>query len=70
MEHVGKHLEKERKGNGVSLDPKSWNRDEVLERWLVDEGLVEVEGGEWRIGDGKPKSQGRVEDEQEVQDEE
>lgn len=70
MEHVGKHLEKERKGDGVSLDPKNWNRDEVLERWLVDQGLIEVESGEWKIGDGKPKSQGRVEDEQDVQDEE
>jgi hypothetical protein len=54
MEHVGRHLEKERKGSG-SLGHERWNKDEGLERWLVGEGLVVSEGGEWRIGDGKPK---------------
>jgi hypothetical protein len=54
MEHVGRHLEKERKGSG-SLGPERWNRDEDLERWLVTEGLVVYEGDGWRIGDGKPR---------------
>jgi hypothetical protein len=58
MEHVGRHLDKERKGKG-NLGHESWNRDEGLERWLVGEGLVVFEDGEWKIGtgngNGKPK---------------
>lgn len=69
MEHVGKHLEKERKGNGVSLDSKTWRRDELLEQWLLDEGLIELEGsGEWKIGNGVPRRSTEPQPEEEDDD--
>lgn len=54
MEHVGRHLEKDKKG---SVDFKSWNLDTDLERYLLEEGLVVREQGQWKIGDGKPLRQ-------------
>ncbi|KAF2831650.1 hypothetical protein CC86DRAFT_141899 [Ophiobolus disseminans] len=55
MEHVGRHLEKDRKGSVDMLDIKAWNRDKDLERYLLNEGLVVEEQGVWKIGDGKPR---------------
>jgi hypothetical protein len=52
LEHVGRHLEKEGKG---SVDVREWKRDEGLERYFLDEGIVVGEGAGWRIGDGKPR---------------
>jgi hypothetical protein len=51
MEHVGRHLEKDKKGN---LNVKSWNPDSDLEHYLLDEGLIVRQNGAWKIGDGKP----------------
>jgi hypothetical protein len=51
MEHVGRHLEKDKKG---TVDVKSWKPDIDLERYLLEEGLIVHEHGQWRIGDGKP----------------
>jgi hypothetical protein len=53
MEHIGRHLEKDGKGGVNMLDIKSWNKDERLEQYLVDEGLIVMELGRWMIGDGK-----------------
>jgi hypothetical protein len=39
MEHVGRHLEKDR--NKISLDYKDWNTDRELEKYLLDEGIIE-----------------------------
>lgn len=56
MEHVGRHLEKDRKDGGAPLDIKDWNQDAQLQAWLVTEGLVEVDSsGAARLGDGKPR---------------
>lgn len=55
MEHVGRHLEKERKPE--MLNSKLWREDLELENWLVDEGLIAwstIENA-WRIGNGKPR---------------
>jgi hypothetical protein len=53
MEHVGRHLEKE--GKSSEFDVREWKRDEVLERWLLKEGLIEQDrSGAWKIGGGKP----------------
>ena len=68
MEHVGRHFEKERK-SGRMLEPGAWNKDGKLEEYLVEEGLVVREGGEWRIGDGKPRSGGVVGSDAESEDE-
>lgn len=55
MEHVGRHLEKDR-NNGVDLlDVKSWNNDDALEQYYTNEGLIVKEQGIWMIGDGKPR---------------
>jgi hypothetical protein len=51
MEHVGRHLEKDKKG---LMDVKSWNPDTELERYLLEEGLIVREQGQWKIGAGKP----------------
>jgi hypothetical protein len=54
MEHVGRHLEKD--GSRLEmLDPATWNGDEKLERYLIDEGLIVRDGAAWKIGDGKPR---------------
>ncbi|CAN9341327.1 unnamed protein product [Alternaria alternata] len=54
MEHVGRHLEKD--GSRLEmLDPATWNVDEKLERYLIDEGLIVRDGAAWKIGDGKPR---------------
>ncbi|OAL44170.1 hypothetical protein IQ07DRAFT_254958 [Pyrenochaeta sp. DS3sAY3a] len=65
MEHVGRHLEKDRKTGADMLDPIQWNTDQDLEQYLVEEGLIVTEKGSWRIGDGKPKRQATVESDDE-----
>jgi hypothetical protein len=53
VEHVGRHLEKDRKT--ISLAVEHWSRDTHLEQWLLNEGLIERErDGAWKIGSGKP----------------
>jgi hypothetical protein len=54
MEHVGRHLEKDG-GRLEMLDPATWNVDDRLERYLMEEGLVARDGAAWKIGDGKPR---------------
>jgi hypothetical protein len=58
MEHIGRHLEKDRKGSVDMLDIKSWNEDKGLEQYLLDEGLIVKEHGNWKIGDGKRRAVG------------
>jgi hypothetical protein len=55
MEHVGRHLEKDHKSRVDMLDPATWNPDEMLEGYLVGEGLVIRDGSAWKIGDGKSR---------------
>ncbi|KAF2729093.1 hypothetical protein EJ04DRAFT_516189 [Polyplosphaeria fusca] len=56
MEHVGRHLEKDRKSGTISLNPGEWRLDEVLEGYLLDQGLIMHDrNGNWKIGDGKPR---------------
>jgi hypothetical protein len=55
MEHVGGHFEQERKRGGKPTGPESWRDDQVLEQWLVQEGLIEHEASTgWHIGSGQP----------------
>ncbi|KAH7076768.1 hypothetical protein BKA63DRAFT_468709 [Paraphoma chrysanthemicola] len=63
MEHVGRHLEKDRKGSIDMLDVKSWNEDKALEDYLLDEGLIVREHGSWKIGDGKRRLIGESDEE-------
>lgn len=55
MEHVGRHLEKDKGVADVRLEPGTWNVDEKLEGWFEREGLIERGESGWRIGDGRPK---------------
>jgi hypothetical protein len=55
MEHVGRHLEKDRNTRADMLNTATWHVDETLERYLVDEGLIVRDGSGWKIGDGKPR---------------
>jgi hypothetical protein len=59
MEHVGRHLEKDSSRLDM-LDPATWNVDERLERYLIDQGLIARDGVAWKIGDGKPRGSAAV----------
>lgn len=52
MEHVGRHLEKDRNVSEL-LNIPSWKHDSALEKYLVDEDLITWEHGGWRISDGR-----------------
>ena len=65
IEHVGRHFEKDRASIHDMLDVASWNVDFGLERYLLDEGLIKKEKGEWKIGNGKPRRYSEVESDNE-----
>ncbi|CAO2656641.1 Nn.00g054440.m01.CDS01 [Neocucurbitaria sp. VM-36] len=69
MEHVGRHLEKDRKPGVDMFDVTAWNMDQGLEQYLVDEGLIVKVKGEWKIGDGKPRRHIPVETDNESEEE-
>ncbi|KAG9204113.1 hypothetical protein G6514_001750 [Epicoccum nigrum] len=52
MEHVGRHLEKDRDINEL-LNTTNWKHDGALEKYLVDQDLITWEIGGWRISDGR-----------------
>lgn len=55
MEHIGRHLEKDRKNGNTIGEAATWNVDQNLERWLREEGIIaRTREGEWKIGDGRP----------------
>jgi hypothetical protein len=64
MEHVGRHLEKYRKGGIDVSDVAAWNGDETLEQYLIDEGLIVQAKNGWKIGDGKARKASVVESEE------
>jgi hypothetical protein len=56
LEHVGGHMERDRKNGTNCLDITSWKEDDELRQYLVREGIVEQDQrGNWRIGDGRPR---------------
>jgi hypothetical protein len=57
MEHIGRHLEKDRGSDLDMLNVKAWSEDKPLERYMLVEGLIARENGRWKIGDGKPRRQ-------------
>jgi len=60
MEHVGRHLEKDRKNGGSPVDTKTWQEDEILREWLLNESLLEIDGnGTTRLGNGPSSRRAR-----------
>lgn len=56
MEHVGRHFEKDKKGDARMYGIEQWREDPTLEAWLRREGLVELDDrGSWQLGDGAPR---------------
>lgn len=57
LEHVGGHLERDRKNGVNTVDITTWREDPPLRDYLLMEGIVEIDPvrGGWRIGDGKPR---------------
>jgi hypothetical protein len=53
MEHVGRHMEKDKKNSADIFDVVNWKPDTALERYLMDEDLIVWEHGAWKIGGGK-----------------
>jgi hypothetical protein len=54
MEHIGRHLEKDRKA-GLH-QPENWNLDNKLEQWMHNEGIIALDkNNQWKIGDGRPR---------------
>jgi hypothetical protein len=70
MEHVGKHFEKDARSRGDRLDTATWNLDQRLESYLVDEGLIIREDGVWKIGNGIPQRGAGIDSEVESEEEE
>jgi hypothetical protein len=55
MEHVGGHFERERKSGNKLSSADSWKPDQLLQEYLVQEGLIEHDAhAGWHIGDGRP----------------
>lgn len=65
MEHIGKHLERDRKEGFKLCNVESWIVDKELEQYLLEEGIIIMKNGQWTIGDGKPRRD-RDEDEDEA----
>lgn len=58
MEHIGRHLEKDRKVGSTIGHVATWNVDKSLEQWLLDEGIIALDkSGNWKLGDGRPHRQ-------------
>ncbi|KIV99491.1 uncharacterized protein PV09_08797 [Verruconis gallopava] len=55
MEHVGGHMEKERKANKPPVPVDEWHEDLDLRDYLECEGLIEFDDGKWSISDGVPR---------------
>jgi hypothetical protein len=54
MEHVGAHMEKERKANRPVVPCEDWHEDHNLRDYLEREGLIAYGNGKWGIADGRP----------------
>ena len=65
MEHVGRHLEKDRKAaNSKIWNVNTWNKDTELERWYYNEGIITLDKADtWKIGDNRPRRPGITDDE-------
>jgi hypothetical protein len=56
MNHVGQHMEKDRKAKRSVVAVESWHEDLQLRDYFESEGLiVRSEDGNWMVGDGKPR---------------
>ncbi|KAF1932140.1 uncharacterized protein M421DRAFT_89496 [Didymella exigua CBS 183.55] len=55
MEHVGHHMEKDKKNGADIFDVASWKADIALEKYLMNEDLIVWEQDTWKIGGGKPR---------------
>ncbi|EME49487.1 hypothetical protein DOTSEDRAFT_68299 [Dothistroma septosporum NZE10] len=49
MEHIGRHMESERKSKSPPTNPWEWNRDDMAHEWMLEEGIVVSRGAQWLI---------------------
>ncbi|KAF2850673.1 hypothetical protein T440DRAFT_468254 [Plenodomus tracheiphilus IPT5] len=69
MDHVGSHLEKDRRHGPDMLQTAKWRTDPELEQYLLNEGLVKCQNGEWSISDGRPRRPSDTGSEEESEEE-
>lgn len=53
MEHIGRHLEQDKKEGREAPPTTEWRHDETVQSWLEVEGLIIRSGNEWHIADGR-----------------
>ena len=53
LEHIGRHMDTTKKENEAPVDPREWQEDPVLQKWLEHEGLIVGNGGDWVLAEGR-----------------
>ncbi|GAB7342704.1 hypothetical protein MBLNU457_g0856t1 [Dothideomycetes sp. NU457] len=53
MEHIGRHLEQDKKEGREAPPTTEWRHDETVQSWLEVEGLIIRSGSDWHIADGR-----------------
>jgi len=53
MEHIGRHLEQDKKEGREAPPTTEWRYDETVQSWLELEGLIIRSGNDWHIADGR-----------------
>lgn len=59
-EHIGRHLEMNKKECRAIPAVQDWNHDEAVEEWLEAEGLIIQMGYGWQISDGRNVARARM----------
>lgn len=53
MEHIGRHLEQDKKEGRDAPLTTEWRHDQTVQSWLEVEGLIIRSGNDWHIADGR-----------------
>ncbi|KAK4634278.1 hypothetical protein CLAFUW4_01016 [Fulvia fulva] len=49
MEHVGRHMDSEKKSNSSPTDPGDWRIDAMVQQWMTKVGIISSRGTQWLI---------------------